>query len=93
MRHAILSKLQSLVPAFVVMVFCALIFGARAQADTANFWTGCIRTGVLHNLYNVALGTSPSSACNAGDHQVSSDYGDIQRIMQNPRSGQRELVP
>lgn len=51
----------------------------NAYADTSNFYTGCI-SSLTNNLYRVALGSSPSSPCVAGDAQVSADYGDIQSI-------------
>lgn len=67
---------------FIASIFFAIVVISSplsAYADTANFYTGCINA-LTKTLYNVALGTSPSSACNAGDPQVSADYGDIQSV-------------
>lgn len=85
MHNTILPRLRSAAPVLVTLVFCALIVTVRVQADTANFWTGCIKNaggGPLGTgtVYNAALGTSPSSACLSGDTQVSSDYGDVQSV-------------
>lgn len=71
------SLLHSFAPAFFVMIISALLIGARVYADTTNFFTGCIKNSGTHNMYNIQIGTSPTSPCNAGDSQVSADYGDI----------------
>jgi hypothetical protein len=47
--------------------------------EKPGYYTGCINSST-HALYNVALGTSPSSACTGGDTQVSADYGDITSV-------------
>jgi hypothetical protein len=81
MRLKILSKLRSLAPTLLVMVFCALLVSVRAQADTSNHFTGCLKNSGMHTMYNAQIGTSPTSACNTGDSQVSADYGDITSVV------------
>lgn len=79
MSLKILSKLRSLFPILLTIAVCSFIIGADAYADTANRFTACIKSS-NHTLYNVALGTSPSAACNGSDIKISADYGDITSI-------------
>jgi len=81
MRLKMLSKLSSIAPALLVLVFGALLVSVRAQADSTNHFTGCLKGSGMHNLYNAQLGTSPTSPCNTGDAQVSADYGDITSVI------------
>src|SRR6266566_9436331 len=81
MRLKILPKLSSIAPALLVLVFGALLVSVRAQADSTNHFTGCLKGSGMHNLYNAQLGTSPTSPCNTGDSQVSADYGDITSVI------------
>ena len=78
----ILSSLKPIVsPLFGFLLSCLLLLSVKAYADTANFYTGCIKNSGSHNLYNATLGTTPSSPCNSGDTQVSADYGDITSVV------------
>jgi hypothetical protein len=81
-RAMIHAFLRHTISSFLILLFIAilvLISPVRVNADTANFYTGCINT-LTNTLYNVKLGTSPSAACSTGDTQVSADYGDIQSV-------------
>ncbi len=71
-------NLQAIVSTLIVLVATVLFVGIRAYADTSNFFTMCIKSN--GTVYNAKLGTSPTSACNSGDTQVSGDYGDIQSV-------------
>jgi len=76
----ILSTLRPLISTFSAIVILALVLISQVHADTANRFTGCIKTA-NNTFYNVKLGTSPSSTCNGGDTQVSADYGDITNVI------------
>lgn len=75
-----LSVLRSAAPVLFVMIVCALFVSIRVHADTTNEYTSCIKTA-KGTLYNVKLGTSPTSPCASGDTQVSADYGDITSVV------------
>ena len=82
MYKSLPTRLQSFIPALIVMAFAALLLAVRAHADTANRFTSCIKSSGQHMLYNNALGTSPSAPCTSGDTQVSADYGDVTYVAQ-----------
>lgn len=77
MVSKIISILRSFTPIFIAIAICAVFISVQAHADSTNRFTGCIKKGTLVNLQ---IGTSPSSPCNAGDPQVSADYGDITSV-------------
>jgi len=73
-------KLNSLAPAFFVLLAFSLFVAVRANADPSNEFTGCISLTGKSALYNAQVGTTPSSPCKTGDPQVSADYGDITSV-------------
>src|SRR6266699_702266 len=76
-----LPKLRSVAPVLLTIAIGALFFSIRANADSTNFFTGCLKGSGMHNLYNAQIGTSPTSPCSTGDSQVSADYGDITSVI------------
>lgn len=79
MINSLLKHTYHLFLVSISIAIITFISPLRAYADTANYYTGCIKVA-NGTLYNLALGTSPSAACNAGDTQVSADYGDVQSV-------------
>ncbi len=79
MISSILKYTRHLFLTSISIATIALVSPVNAYADTANYYTGCIRAE-NNTLYNVKLGTAPSATCNVGDTQVSADYGDLQSI-------------
>jgi len=72
----------SLLASIVLLTVVAFNFPMYAHASTANQATGCIRTtsGILGNLFNFALGSSPLSSCGT-QAQVTWDIGSITSVI------------
>lgn len=77
----LLSKFLSATPVLFVMIVCAFFVSILVYADSANYFTGCLKRSGTHNLSNAQLGTSPTSSCSSADSQVSADYGDITSVI------------
>lgn len=75
------KKLLFMIPLTIGVVIGISVLAVQAHADSSNYFTGCIGNVSPNLLYNVKLGTSPSSPCNSGDNQVSADYGDITSVI------------
>jgi uncharacterized protein YjbI with pentapeptide repeats len=76
-----ISQLRFSVPIVLTLAAGVLLFNAKAQADSANHFTGCLKASGTHSLYNAQIGTTPTSPCSTGDSQVSADYGDITSVI------------